>query len=180
MKKLVLVSIFFLATVSMFAQTQNAASTPLKIGYVDSQVIMTQYPAAIKAQSDLEAAVTEWNQKIEGMKKDFQQIMADYQKKFEKMKDEEKKAAQADVAKREQEIAQYQQEKFAQPGGELYKKQEQLLAPIKKKIYEAIEAVAKDENLKFVFDKTGDAFLLYGDSEFDMTFKVLDKLKRGK
>lgn len=176
MKKLLMISIFFLASVSLFAQ----ASPAIKIGYVDSQVIMTQYPAAIKAQSDLEATIAEWNKQLETMKQDYQKFIGDQQTKYEAMSEAEKKNVQQDLVKREQDITKYQQEKFGQPNGEIYKKQEQLLAPIKKKIFEAIEQVAKDENMKFMFDKTGEAFLLYGDAEFDMTFKVLDKLKRGK
>jgi hypothetical protein len=33
--------------------------------------------------------------------------------------------------------------------------------------------------MQFVFDKSGDIILLYADSAFDITFQVLDKLKRG-
>ncbi|NNG26892.1 MAG: OmpH family outer membrane protein, partial [Ignavibacteriaceae bacterium] len=43
----------------------------------------------------------------------------------------------------------------------------------------AIEQVAKDEAMQFVLDKSGDIILLYADAAFDITFKVLDKLKRG-
>lgn len=63
--------------------------------------------------------------------------------------------------------------------GEIYKKQEELFSPIKAKIYAAIEKVAKEESMQFVFDKSGDIILLYADSAFDITFKVLDRLRRG-
>lgn len=44
----------------------------------------------------------------------------------------------------------------------------------------AIEEVAKEEKLNFVFDKVEDAaLLLYAEAKFDYTFKVLDRLKRG-
>ena len=45
-----------------------------------------------------------------------------------------------------------------------------------KKITKAIENVAKDLKINFVFDKA-DGTLIYGDKEYDITFKVLDKLK---
>ena len=49
--------------------------------------------------------------------------------------------------------------------------------PIKQKI----ETVAKEEGMQFVFDKTEQAaILLYADSAYEITYKVLDKLKRGK
>ena len=58
-------------------------------------------------------------------------------------------------------------------------KQDEIFTPVKNKIYAAIQQVAKDEAMQFVFDKSGDIILLYADSSFDITFKVLDRLKRG-
>lgn len=172
MKKVLFTTILLLATISLFGQTQ-------KIGYVDSQVIMAQYPAAIKAKSDLEALVTEWRATSDNMRREFQVTANDYQKKIESMTDEAKQAAQQDLIQREQAIGQFEQQKFGQ-NGELYMKEAELMAPVKEKIFAAIEAVAKEEGMKFIFDKTGEAFLLYADDTYDMTFKVLDKLKRGK
>ena len=79
----------------------------------------------------------------------------------------------------EQKIVDFRRKKFSQPDGEIYVKQEQIFEPVKTKIYAAIEKVAKEEGMKFVFDKSGDILLLYADSAFDITFKVLDQLKRG-
>jgi outer membrane protein len=45
---------------------------------------------------------------------------------------------------------------------------------------EAIGQVAQDEGMSFIFDKTGDVLLLYADESYDMTYKVLDKLRRQK
>jgi outer membrane protein len=55
-------------------------------------------------------------------------------------------------------------------------KQSELFKPLKDKITKTIEEVAKSMKINFVFDKA-DGSLLYGDKEFDITFKVLDKLK---
>jgi outer membrane protein len=33
--------------------------------------------------------------------------------------------------------------------------------------------------MKFVFDKAGDVVLLYADPQYDLTYKVLDRLKTG-
>ena len=83
------------------------------------------------------------------------------------------------IVKMEQDLVEFRRAKFTQGTGEIYKKQEELFAPIKTKIYAAIEKVAKEEAMQFIFDKSGDIILLYADSAFDITFKVLDRLKRG-
>ena len=163
---------FLLAGASAFAQGE-------KIGYVDSQIILTQYPAAIKAQGDLDAITNLWSAQLDSMTLGYQQSLADYQKQVNTMTDEQQLAAQQNIVGMEQKIVEFRRSKFSQPDGEIFKRQEKIFAPVKDKIYASIEVVAKEEGMKFVFDKSGDILLLYADPAFDITFKVLDNLKRG-
>jgi len=86
---------------------------------------------------------------------------------------------QKDLVAKEQAIIDFRRLKFGQGTGEIYLKQEEIFNPGKTKIYKAIEIVAKEEGMQFVFDKSGDIMLLYADTAFDITYKVLDRLKRG-
>jgi outer membrane protein len=169
-----IVILFVLLGMTAFAQTQQ------KLGYVDSQVILTQLPEAIKAQSDLDALTKLWSDQLDSMTLSYQQKLADYQKQSGTMTDEQKLAKQQELVTMEQNILGFRNQKFGQPNGEIYTKQEEIFAPVKKKIYAAIETVAKSEGMQFVFDKSGDIILLYADAAYDITFKVLDNLKRGK
>ncbi|HEX7357144.1 MAG TPA: OmpH family outer membrane protein [Ignavibacteriaceae bacterium] len=173
MKKYILVLALLVFGVTTFAQT------PLKIGYVDSEVILTQFSESIKAQGDLDAITNKWSAQLDSMTLTYQQSIADYQKQVETMNEAKKTEAQQKIVKMEQDIMDFRKAKFTQGSGEIYKKQEELFSPIKAKIYAAIEKVSKEENMQFVFDKSGDILLLYADSSFDITFKVLDRLKRG-
>jgi len=172
-KSYILVLAFLVLGFTSFAQTQ------LKIGYVDSEVILTQFSESIKAQGDLDALTNRWSSQLDSMTLAYQQSIADYQKQVETMNDAKKTEAQQKIVKMEQDIMDFRKAKFTQGTGEIYKKQEELFSPIKAKIYTAIEKVSKEENMQFVFDKSGDIILLYADSSFDITFKVLDRLKRG-
>jgi len=169
-----LLFILIISTVTIFAQN------PQKIGYVDSQIILTQLPEAIKAQSDLDAMTSVWSNQVDSMKLALQQQYADVQKQLAMMTDDQKQVKQKELIEKEQQIYAYQNQKFGQPNGEIYQKQETIFEPVKKKIYTAIELVAKEEGMQFIFDKSGDILLLYADTSFDITFKVLDSLKRGK
>ena len=173
MKSYVLVLALLILSISSFAQSS------LKIGYVDSEVILTQFSESIKAQGDLDALTNSWSAQRDSMQLALQQGYADYQKQVETMTPEKKAASEQVLVKMEQDMRQWIQAKFGQGTGEIYKKQEELFKPIKAKIYAAIEKVSKEENMQFVFDKSGDIILLYADSSFDITFKVLDRLKRG-
>lgn len=169
---------YFLFIVALFA-TSIYAQAPLKIGYIDSEVILTQYSEAIKAQGDLDALTNKWSAQLDSMTQTYQLAIQDYQKQAETMPNEKKLEAQQRIVKMEQDILEFRKQKFQQGTGEIFAKQEELFAPVKKKIYAAIEKVAKEEGMSFVFDKSGDILLLYADSAFDITFKVLDTLKRG-
>jgi outer membrane protein len=150
----------------------------LKLGYVDSQIILNQYSEAIKAQGELDALTNKWSAQVDSMTLAYQQALADYQKQANTMPEERKLEAQKSLIAQEQSIIDFRREKFGQ-NGEIYQMQEQIFNPVKEKIYDAIEQVAKTESMQFVFDKSGDIILLYADSAFDITYQVLDKLKRG-
>lgn len=175
MKKVILLSVILLLSATAFAQT-----APAKLGYVDSQVILAQYPEAIKAQSDLDALVAKWEAQIDSMAKALQQAYGDFQKQQASMTEDARKQAQQKLILQEQEINVFRQQKFNQQNGEYFVKNEELMGPIRQKILTAIEEVAGEEDVQFMFDKSGDIVLLYADEAYDMTFKVLDRLKRGK
>lgn len=165
--------LILISAVTVFAQT------PQKTGYVDSQIILTQLPEAIKAQSDLDALTSKWSTQLDSMQTALQQQYADVQKQLATMTEDQKQLKQKELIEKEQLIYKFRDQKFGQQNGEIYQKQETIFAPVKEKIYAAIEKVAKEEGMQFVFDKSGDILLLYADEAFDITFKVLDSLKRG-
>lgn len=178
MKKLFF--LFFVLTAATFAQQQNPISTSLKIGYVDSEVILAQYPEAIKAKSDLDGLVAKWRKDIDSLSQDFEKDYTAFQGKQATMKEDEKQKAQKSLLEKQQRAQVFQQSKFNQPNGEYFVKQDQLMKPVKEKIFKAIDDISKEEAMQFVFDKAGDVILLKADPQYDITFKVLDLLKRGK
>ncbi len=177
MKAVKILLVVLIASVSIYAQNDQVK----KIGFVDSEVILSQYPPAIKAQSDLDGLVAKWKTQLDSMMTAYQSELATLQKQFQSMAPDKQQEAQQKMAKKEMEYQQFQQQKFGQPNGEVYVKNQTMLQPVKEEILKGIEEVAKNEGMAFVFDKNQTLpVLLYGAEEFDITFKVLDHLKRGK
>ena len=58
----------------------------------------------------------------------------------------------------------------------LAQRQAELIQPIREKVRAAIEKVAKDEKLSAVMENS---VLIYFDSKLDITYKVLDNIRRG-
>jgi outer membrane protein len=48
--------------------------------------------------------------------------------------------------------------------------------PIQDKVFEAIQKIAKDEALDFIFDKSSDMTMLYSNAKYDKSDNVLTSL----
>jgi outer membrane protein len=156
-----------------FAQNQ-------KIGYVNSAKIFQELPAAQDAQRKIDALGKPIQDSLEGMQKDLQARYDEYQKKEALMTDGAKKTEQQKLVELQRKAEEYRTAKLGNDG-ELAHETEKLLTPLRERIKNAIAAVAKEEKYSFVFDKTETIqILLYGDPTHDITFKVIDRLKRGK
>jgi len=81
--------------------TVNAQSSQ-KIGFVNSQVIFAQLPAAIKVQSDLDAMIQQWQNSLDSMTQDLQAAYADYQQKEATMAADKQQEAQQSLVAQQQ------------------------------------------------------------------------------
>lgn len=151
----------------------------LKLAYVDSDIILRDLPEAQKARKEIEETVKGWQDELEKMSNELQKGVEDYQQKQALLNPEKKQQEERRLADLQQKAREFQFQKFDSQRGELTALQEKKLGPIREKILDVIEAVAKEEGFHFVFDKMNDAFMLYADAKFNITYKVLDRLKRG-
>jgi len=112
------------------------------------------------------------------MQKELEERYQKYQKQKGMMKDEEKQKEEESLNSLNSQILKYREDKFGQTNGEIIKLRNDYLEPIRSKIRTAIDAIAKEEKMNFVFDK-GSPYLLYAEEKYDITYRVLDNLKRG-
>ncbi|MEN8191844.1 MAG: OmpH family outer membrane protein [Bacteroidota bacterium] len=170
MKKLSIffVSILFLIPAIAFGQ--------LKIGYVDSNTILKELPDAQDAQKTIDALIQEWKDEIQKMERDLASKKTDFEKTKLIMSDTKRLQNETEISKLETDIANFRQSKFGFRG-ELYSQQEEIMKPVQNKIFSAIETVAEDEELDYVFDRSGDILFLYAKEEYDITALVLEILK---
>ncbi len=171
------IAILFLATSFNLSALFAQQTAPLKIGIVDIEVILKEMPEAVDADKKLKEIGLKWQDSLLTMKKDFDDKVANYQKqKSLKTADQQQKEEESLQALQMQ-LMQYQEAKFGQQG-ELNTLREKYLEPIRTKVRAAIQNVSKAEKISLVLDKTSTA-LLYFDEKFDLTYKVLDTIKRG-
>jgi len=168
--------IFSLVFISLFLILQSVSFGQLLIGYVNSDAIIKSLPDAQDAQKKLDAIIQEWKEEIKKMELELDTKNKDFEKRKLVMSDNKRIVIEKEIAKMVDDIAAYRQGKFGYKG-ELYTQQEEIMKPIQNKIFSAIEEVAEDEELDYVFDKSGDIIFLYAKEEYDITAKVLEKLE---
>ncbi len=168
MKKF-LVGMLFLTSI-VFAQ-----QGVLKIGYVNSETIIKELPEAKESQSKLETMLKGWQEEIEKRGQALQTKYEEYQKQANMLNESSKQAKQKELVEEEQKLNQYRQEKQQELGVQ----REKIMKPIQEKVFKAIEKVAKEKKLSFVFDRATEVPVLYADPAYDYTPDVLIYLKRG-
>lgn len=168
MKKLLFAALLIVTSVSVNAQ--------LKIGYVDSDTIMKQLPDAKDAQTRLDAMIAEWREELDNMQSEWQQKYDDYEQRKLIMSDQKRSETEKELVSLENKITSYREQKFG-PTGELFKKQTEIMEPVQNKVFNVIQEVAEEEELDFVFDRSGDIIFLYAKPDYDITALVLEKLE---
>jgi len=169
--KLIFISLFvYLPLLSFVCNAQ------LKIGYVDSDTIMDNYPDVQDARQKLDALIQEWQTEVRKLESELKAKQDDYDKRKLIMTEQTSVEAKADITRLEKEIADYRDKKFG-ANGELFQKQNELMKPIQNKVFTIIQQVATEEELDFVFDRSGDILFLYAKPQYDLTAKVIERLK---
>jgi outer membrane protein len=161
---------------AIFISVATVSLAQLKIGYIDSDTVMDKLPDVQDARQKIDALIQEWQSEIRVLENDWKTKYDDYEKRKLIMTDQTRAEAEAELIKLENDIAQFRDKKFG-TNGELFLKQDELMKPVQNKIFNAIKQVAEEENLDFVFDRSGDIMILFAKEQYDISQKVLDKLK---
>jgi len=169
--KLIVISLFvYLPLLSFVSNAQ------LKIGYVDSDTIMDNFPDVQDARQKLDALFQEWQTEVRKLESELKAKQDDYEKRKLIMTEQTSSEIKAEISKLEKDIEDYRDKKFG-ANGELFQKQNELMKPIQNKVFIIIQQVATEEELDFVFDRSGDILFLYAKPEYDLTAKVIERLK---
>ena len=152
------------------------AQAQLKIGYVDSATILDSLTESQDAQARLDAMIQEWQEELTKLENEWKDSYDDYDRRKLVLSDKRRAEIEKSLVDMENNISNYRQQKFG-VGGELFQKQDELMKPIQNKVFNAIKSVSEDEDLDFVFDRSGDLTFLYAKDKYDITKLVLEKLR---
>jgi outer membrane protein len=158
--------ILFMMPMANFAQ---------KFAYVDTEYILSLLPDYKSAQKKLNEIAENWQKEVDKKYEDIDKMYKEYQAEKILLTPEQQKVREDDIINKEKDAKKFQQDKFGYEG-ELFKKRQELVKPIQDKVYEAIQKIAKDENLDFIFDKSSDMTMLYSNAKYDKSDNILSLL----
>ena len=145
----------------------------LKIGYILSERIRTEYEEFKEAESQLQLEYRKVQFEFDQMVVKMDSLKQDYEIKRLMALDKGESIRQ-ELEQMERSIQNYQAEKIG-PQGELMKKQAQMEYEILGKVKKAVDKVAIDGGFDYIIDAS--VGLLYFKSEFDRTDNVLHELR---
>ena len=145
----------------------------VKIGYIDSNEIMTKFEEVRQVQVSLEKEQRKLQAEMENLIQQLDSLKQDYEVKRLMALDKGESIKQ-ELAQMERSIQNYQAEKIG-PQGELMRKQAQMEYEILGKVKKAVDKVAIDNGFDYIIDAS--VGLLYCKPKFDMTDDVLHELR---
>ena len=161
MKKILLLSLTFLISISSFSQN--------KFGYIDSQELLLLMPERKTAEEEVQTFAKSLESQLQAMTAEYQQSVQEYQANEATYTDLVKQDKVTEITGLEQRIQSFQQN--AQQA--LQSKEQELLEPILQKARQAIEDVASEGDYTYIFDKSIGSILYVKESE-----NILDKVKK--
>jgi outer membrane protein len=163
--------------VLVFAILAFGTAQAQRIAYVDVNRILESVNEYKTAQAELDRVSSKWRQDIAQEYDKIKGMYNRYQAEQVLLSDEVRKQREEEIMNKEKEVRDQQRQKFG-PDGELFKMRQELVRPIQDKIYAAIEDYAKERGFDFIFDKAGNAGMIFSNPSYDKTDDILAKIRR--
>ena len=148
-----------------------------KFAFVDSDYILSQMDSYQKAQKQIDDLSKKWQKELDDKSKVIEQKTNELKKNEILLPEDIKNEKEKEILDLQSELRKFQSDKFG-VGGDLFRKRKELIQPIQRKIYKAIESLSEDNNYSFVLDKSKNSNILYADPKYDKSDAIIRKLKK--
>lgn len=155
-------------TTSVMAQEQ-------KIGFFESDIILEKIPEYTGIEQRLKQLSDTWNAQIRELDKAIEELELDFQAKEILYTDEIRLQKRNEINQKKRERDAFLNQKFG-PEGEFFRSQKDLLEPLQRQIFAAVRQVAQRQGFDFVFDRSGDIYMVYARSEWNLNSAIFLEL----
>ena len=146
-----------------------------KYALLDMEYVLKNIPAYERANEQLNQVSKKWQAEVEALNTEASTMYKNYQNEMVFLSQEQKKARQEAIMKKEKDASDLKRKYFG-PEGELFKKRESLMSPIQEEIYTAVKEIAELRGYSLVLDRSSNTGVIYGSPKADISNEVLQKL----
>lgn len=154
------------------ATAVQAQATALKVGYINSAVLLEEAPGAQEASERFDA-------ELQGMYAEMDRLAQEIQALVEQYDRQQSLLTPAAKAQREEEIRlkqQQAQERSQQLEAQAAQRQQEIVAPITEAVNAVIEQIREEGSYAFIFDVAAGS-IIAADPALDLTPEVLRRLR---
>ena len=168
MKRLILIAVFVLTTGTLAAQNYII---------VNSEKVFKSIDAYNTALSTLDKLAEQYQDMVDAKFAEVETLYNNYMNQKASLTAATRQTRENDILAKEKAAQEYQETLFGNDGT-LMKKRIEMIEPIQKKVFSAIEAYAKQVGADVVLDSGNNPTLLYSNPSVDRTQQVIDVLKK--
>ena len=168
MKRLILIAVFVLTTGTLAAQNYII---------VNSEKVFKSIDAYNTALSTLDKLAEQYQDMVDAKFAEVETLYNNYMNQKASFTAATRQTRENDILAKEKAAQEYQETLFGNDGT-LMKKRIEMIEPIQKQVFSAIEAYAKQVGADVVLDSANNPTLLYSNPSVDRTQQVIDVLKK--
>ncbi len=143
---------------------------------VNSEQIFRSISDYNVAMTTLDNLAKEYQAKVDEAYKDIESLYNSYMSQKQDLSATARNAKEQEILSREKAVAEYQEAVFGNDGV-MMKKRIELIQPIQKRVFKAIEEYAKSGGYDMVIDSAANASMLYHSESVNHTQKIIELLK---
>ena len=167
MKRLIPGIFLFITLCGVTVQAQEQ-----RTGFIDSELIMQNMPEYSGIEQRLNLLSEGWRDEIRELEEQIAELEEEFEAREILFTEEVRQQRLNEIETLRQQRDQMVEDRFG-PEGEYFTTQEELLEPIQRQIFEAIDAVARRQNFDFVFDRSQETRFLFVREEWNLTEDVM-------
>ena len=168
MKRLILIAVFVLTTGTLAAQNYII---------VNSEKVFKSIDAYNTALSTLDKLAEQYQDMVDAKFAEVETLYNNYMNQKASLTAATRQTRENDILAKEKAAQEYQETLFGNDGT-LMKKRIEMIEPIQKQVFSAIEAYAKQVGADVVLDSAINPTLLYTNPSVERTQQVIDALKK--
>jgi outer membrane protein len=153
----------------------NSSAVAQKFGYVDMEYITGKMPDYQKAQADVDKFSERWTKEIQDKFADVDRLQRVYQAEEVLLTEDLKRKRQQEITDKAAEAREYNNKIFGFEGM-LFQKKKETIKTVTDQVYKAMEKVARQRKLDFIFDKSSEFVVVYSNPQHDYTDYVMEEL----